>query len=87
MLIRSITHCANQLLITTTILIPFKDKNLVTLNIRYFRRRSKSRPLSLSCEKYAEVFFKLNDFHPIYDTRHAYSYGNNRFISKGCLVW
>ena len=30
-----------------------------------------------------------NDYFPSYeyDTLQAYSYGYNRFISKGCLVW
>ena len=53
--------------------------------VSYFRRRPKSWPLFMFFEKN-----KLyNDYFPSYeyDTLQAYSYGYNRFISKGCLVW
>ena len=49
-----------------TILLPFKDETYseCVKIVSYFRRSSKSRPLSLSFEEETKVFGKLNDFTP-----------------------
>ena len=53
-------------------MIPFNDETYSEFVkiVSYVRRRSKLRSLSLSFEKkITEVFWKLNDFYPTYDTR------------------